>query len=64
MKIEDFNPLWYNVFARKQIPPRKDEVLMQKVVLVKSVLGEHTKHIQVARLNLTDRDKKKYLLVA
>ena len=50
-------------FARKQIPPRKDEVLMQ-VVLVKSVLGEHTKHIQVVRLNLTDRDKKKYLLVA
>ncbi|SHD77683.1 protein of unknown function [[Clostridium] ultunense Esp] len=35
MKIEDFNPLWYNVFARKQIPPRKDEVLMQKIVPVK-----------------------------
>ncbi len=30
MKIEDSNPLWYNVFTRKQIPPRKDEVLMQK----------------------------------
>jgi len=35
MKIEDFNPLWYNVFARKQIPPRKDEVLMQKIVPIK-----------------------------
>jgi|SRR5699024_8829522 len=35
MKIEDFNPLWYNVFARKQIPPRKDEVLMQKIVSVR-----------------------------
>ena len=35
MKIEDFNPLWYNVFAQKQIPPRKDEVLMQKIVPIK-----------------------------
>ncbi len=35
MKIEDFNPLWYNVFARKQIPSRKDEVLMQKIVPIK-----------------------------
>lgn len=35
MKIEDSNPLWYNIFARKQIPPRKDEVLMQKIVPIK-----------------------------
>ena len=27
--------VWYNVFARKQIPPRKDEVLMQKIVSIK-----------------------------
>ena len=26
------NPLWYNVFAEKQIPPRKEEVLMQKII--------------------------------
>ena len=28
-------PVWYNVFARKQIPPRKDEALMQKIVSIK-----------------------------
>ena len=31
MKIEDSNPLWYKCFATKQIPPIKDEVLMQKL---------------------------------
>lgn len=35
MKIEDFKSFWYNVFATKQLPPRKEEVLMQKIILEK-----------------------------
>ncbi len=35
MKIEDFKSFWYNVFATKQLPPRKEEVLMQKIILKK-----------------------------
>ena len=27
--------VWYNVFANKQIPPRKDEVLIQKIISIK-----------------------------
>jgi hypothetical protein len=33
-KLRTPNLLWYNVFCRKQIPPRKDEVLMQKIVSI------------------------------
>jgi len=32
MKVEDFDPFWYNVLQKQQIPPRKDEVLMQNIV--------------------------------
>lgn len=34
MKIENSKPFWYNVFAENTIPPRKEEVLMQKIVSV------------------------------
>lgn len=28
------DPIWYNVFAEKHLPPRKEEVLMQKIVSI------------------------------